>query len=215
MGKKLLSFIDKYILWIVAILVSVCAIIALSGCKGCNKPAYIPPSQVQVIEQTHNPAIDSLKQVNSLLADSVAKLNTELAKQKSKTAIAESKASATGKRLQEALNNQDTGSIIVYADDIIEEFNSYIQETNRQDSIQENIIEKQAATIINNRAETELQESKFNLLKRAYNIQEVQLSDAARANEKLQKKLKRSKFFNKVLGIGTAAGAVLAGIMFL
>ena len=204
------------IIAIIFIAVAFCAMVALmTGCNGCKKPAYIPPTPVQIIEQTHNPAIDSLKQVNSLLADSVAKLNTELAKQKSKTAIAESKASATSDKLQNAINKKDTVEIIVYAQDVIDELYYYREETMKQDSIQDAIIQKQSVTIQNNRAETELQESKFNLLKRAYNIQEVQLSDAAQANEKLQKKLKRSKFFNKVLGIGTAAGAVLAGIMFL
>ncbi len=198
------------------VFVIICAIIALlTGCKGCSKPKYIPPTPVQVIEQAHNPLIDSIKQANVLLTDSVRKLNAELVKQKSKTAIAESKAKVTGQRLQEALNNKDTGSIIVYADDIIEEFNSYIQETNKQDSIQDAVIEKQAATIINNRAEIELHASKYEQLKTAYNIQSIQLSDAARANEKLQKKLKRSKFWNKVLGVSTAVGVVAGGILFL
>jgi hypothetical protein len=187
----------------------------LCSCKGCNKPVYIAPDPVAIIEQTHNPKIDSLQKLSFLLIDSISKLNTELSKQKNKTAIAESKAISTGSKLQDALNKKDTVEIIVYAQDVIDELYYYRQETMRQDSIQDAIIEKQAATLMNNRAEIELHESKYNQLKVAYNIQEVHLSDAARANEKLQKKLKRSKFFNKVLGITSAAGAVLAGIVFL
>jgi hypothetical protein len=187
----------------------------LSGCKGCNKPVYIAPDPVAIIEQTHNPKIDSLQKLSFLLIDSISKLNTELSKQKNKTAIAESKATSTSNKLQDAINKKDTVEIIVYAQDVIDELYYYRQETIKQDSIQDAIIEKQAATLMNNQAEIELHESKYNQLKVAYNIQEVHLSDAARANEKLQKKLKRSKFFNKVLGITSAAGAVLAGIVFL
>lgn len=204
---------DNKIFLLIFTLVALAALMLyLSSCK--EKPEDVP-TPVQVIEQVHNPVIDSLKNVAAVLTDSVSKLNEALKIQQSKTAIAESKATSASNKLQDAINKKDTVEIIVYAQDIIDELYSYKQETMKQDSIQDGIIEKQAATIVNNRAEIELHESKYNLLKRAYNIQEVQLSDYARANEKLQKKLKRAKFWNKVLGIGTAAGAVVAGIVFL
>lgn len=190
-------------------------VMVLVSCKGCNKPVYIPPTPVQVIEQKHNPVIDSLKQVTAVLTDSVSKLNAELQNQKKKTSLAGAKAEQTANRLRSALNEKDTVEVLVYADDIIEEYDAYIQNTNRQDSIQEAIIEKQAATIVNNRAEIELHASKYEQLKTAYNIQEVQLSDAVQSNKKMQKKLKRSKFWNKVLGVGTAVGIVAGGILFL
>jgi hypothetical protein len=202
---------------IILYLIAAGILIALftTSCNGCKRPVEPIKNVVEVIEQSHNPAIDSLKQVTALLNDSILNLNKELDKQKNKTAIAESKATSTSNKLQDAINKKDTVEIIVYAQDVIDELYYYRQETIKQDSIQDAIIEKQAATLINNQSEIDLHESKYNQLKIAYNIQEVHLSDAARANEKLQKKLKRSKFFNKVLGVGTAAGAVLAGIMFL
>jgi len=185
------------------------------GCNGCNKPAPPITNVVDVIEQSTQPAIDSLKQKVSLLSDSISKLNTELVAQQKKTSIAENNARSTGKKLKEALNSKDTGSIIVYADDIIEEFNSYIQEANRQDSIQENIIYKQAATIETNRAEIELHESKYKLLKTAYQVKEIEANDWKEAANKLDRKLKKKKFWNGVWKIGTAAGVALAGIVFL
>jgi hypothetical protein len=185
------------------------------GCNGCKKPAPPIVNVVDVIEQSTQPAIDSLKQVNSLLADSIVELNSELAKQKKQTSIAENNAKSTSRKLKEAIGKKDTGSILVYSVDIIEEFNSYVQETNRQDSIQEDIISTQVATIVNNRAEIELHESKYNLLKTAYQVKEIEANDWKEAANKLDRKLKKKKFWNGVWKIGTAAGVALAGIMFL
>jgi len=213
MKQKIIDFLDDYIVWVVAAIVAICAMVALNSCK--DKPAYIPPSQVTVIENQFNPSIDTLKKGYALLMDSVLKLNKELEKQKQKTTIAESNATATAKKLKEALNKKDTGSIIVYADDIIEEFNNYVQNTNTQDSIQEQIIEKQAATIETNRAEIELHESKFNQLKTAYQVKEIEANDWKEAANNLDKKLKKKKFWNGVWKIGTAAGVGLAAIIFL
>lgn len=205
----------KHNIAIAVVMLCVAALAILALQLGCRKPQYIPPSQVQIIEQTHNPKIDSLKKLSFLLIDSISKLNSQLAKQKTEQKFSERKAESTIDKLKEALATKDTAKIIVYAEDAANDVIAYKEEVELLDSIQDAIIEKQAATLINNRAEIELHESKFNQLKVAYNIQEVKLSDAARANEKLQKKLKRSKFLNKVLGITSAAGAVLAGIVFL
>jgi len=185
------------------------------GCNGCKKPAPPMVNVVDVIEQSTQPAIDSLKQVNSLLADSIVQLNTELAKQKKQTSIAETNAKSASRKLKDAIGKKDTGSILVYSVDIIEEFNNYIQEANRQDSIQEDIISTQAATIVNNRAEIELHESKYNLLKTAYQVKEIEANDWKEAANKLDRKLKKKKFWNGVWKIGTAAGVALAGVMFL
>lgn len=200
----------KVLLAYILLAVVLCIMASCNGCK--QKPVE---NVVAVIEQAHNPKIDSLKYENALFKDSLLKLNKELAKQKTKTAIAENKASATAKRLQEALSKKDTSKIINYADDIIEEYDAYIQATIRQDSIQEAVIEKQAAAIVNSRAEIELHESKYNLLKTAYEVKKIEANDWKKEAHKFDRKLKRAKFFNKVLGIGAAAGAVLAGIVFL
>jgi Tfp pilus assembly protein PilV len=117
--------------------------------------------------------------------------------------------------LQEALNKKDTSAALTYANDVIEEFYNYRQETIYQDSIQDGIIEKQAATISNTTAEAELQAIKYDKLKTAYSAQSIALNEATQQNNKLQKKLKRAKFWGKVAGIGTAAGVVLAGFVFL
>lgn len=213
--NKILAFLDDHIVVIVAVIVTVCAFIALSGCNGCKKPSPPIVNVVDVIEQSHNPKIDSLKKVAFLLIDSIAQLNIELVKQKRKTELAESKATATSKRLKDALNNKDTGSIIVYADDVIEEFNNYILENNHLDSIQDVTIEKMAATIENNRAEIELHESKYNLLKTAYQVKEIEANDWKEAANKLDRKLKKKKFWNGVWKIGTVAGAGLAAFVLL
>lgn len=181
----------------------------------CNNPVVVTPTAPEVIEQKYNPVIDSLKKENSLLFDSISKLKQDLVAQKKKTAVTEANASKTIGRLEEALSKKDTGSIIVYADDVIEEYFEFRKQTIEQDSIQDAIIEKQAATIVNTRAEAELQLAKYNKLKVAYGAQSIALNEAALQNSKLQKKLKRAKFWNKVGAIGTAAGVVLAGIVFL
>lgn len=203
------------LMWLIVYLVVTVALCFLYSCNGCSKPKYIPPTEVEVIEQKHNPVIDSLKQVTDILTDSVSKLNKALEVQKKEQQFASRKASATIGKLQAALAAKDTGKIITYSEDAAEEFTAFKEEVAKQDSIQELIIEKQAATIVNNRAEIELHEMKFAELKRAYNIQDLKLSDYARQNERLQKKLKRAKFWGKVGAIGTAAGVVLAGIVFL
>jgi hypothetical protein len=189
-------------------------IILLAGCNGCKQPDN-KPSTLEGIEEKYNPSIDSLKNQNKMLSDSIKSLITELSKQKQITTQAETTAKNTAKKLQEALNKKDTTQVLVYADEIIEEFENYVVNTNKQDSLQESVIEKQAATIINNRAEIELHESKYNLLKQAYQVQEINFNNAVKENGRLEKKLKRSKFWNKVLGIGTATGAALAGLIFL
>lgn len=201
--------------WLIIYLVVTVALCCLYSCNGCSKPQYIPPTEVEVIEQKHNPVIDSLKQVTDILTDSVSKLNKALEVQKKEQQFANRKASATIGKLQEALAAKDTGKIIVYSEDAAEEFTAFKEEVAKQDSIQDRIIYMQGVVIENNRGEIELHESKFKELKRAYNVQGLQLSDYARQNERLQKKLKRAKFWGKVGAIGTAAGAVLAGIVFL
>lgn len=187
----------------------------LTGCKSCNKSTPPTPTAPQVIEQQYNPAIDSLQTIIKQKIDSINNLQQQLAKQKNKTAIAESNAAKASDRLQEALNKKDTSAALTYANDVIEEFYNYRQETIYQDSIQDNIIEKQAATISNTRAEAELQAIKYDKLKTAYSAQSIALNEATQQNNKLQKKLKRAKFWGKVAGIGTAAGVVLAGFVFL
>lgn len=196
-------------------LAGILAALMLLGCNGCKKPVEPTPSVVNIIEQTHNPAIDSLQKITELLTDSITNLNEKLKTQSTKTAIAESKATAASERLKTALKNKDTVEIIVYANDITEEYDNYRAQTIAQDSIQEAIIYKQAAVIENNRAEIQLNESKYNLLKEAHTVQSTYLAQVQMELVKSNKKLKRAKFFNKVLGIGTAAGAVFAGILFL
>lgn len=198
---------------IIMLCVAGLAILALQ--LGCNKPKVEQPTPVQIIEQTHNPKIDSLKKFAFMLIDSIGKLNSELAKQKNKTAIAESKATSTADKLSDAIKKKDTVQIIVYAEDVIDELYNYRKETMFQDSIQDGIIEKQAAVIVSNRAEIELHESKYNLLKEAHAVQSTYLAQVQMELVKNNKKLKRAKFLNKVLGITTAAGAVLAGVVFL
>jgi len=205
----------KNILFIIAAVFVLGIIAMLTGCNGCSKPKYIPPTAIEVIEQKHNPVIDSLKQVTAVLTDSVSKLNKQLNEQKLKTSIAGAKAEQSLNRLRIALNEKDTVEVLVYADDVAEEFVVFKEEVAKQDSIQDRIIYMQGVVIENNRGEIELHESKFKELKRAYNVQGLQLSDYARQNERLQKKLKRAKFWGKVGAIGTAAGALLAGIVFL
>lgn len=206
---------NNLIILITAYLLGVILLAILASCNGCKQPKYIPTTAVEVIEQKHNPEIESLRNMFLVLSDSIYNLNEQLQKQSKEQQFANRKASATIGKLQQALAAKDTGKIIIYSEDAADEFTAYKQEVGKQDSIQEHMIAMQGAVIENNRGEIELHESKFKELKRAYNIQELQLSDYARQNERLKKKLKRAKFWNRVLGVGTAAGAVLAGIVFL
>lgn len=182
------------------------------GCKDKTKQLE---NVVDVIEQSTQPAIDSLKQLNHVLADSIVQLNTELSKQKKKTSVAENNATATMGKLKDALAAKDTGKIIVYSEDAANEFTVFKEQVTEQDSIQEQIINTQAATIVNNRAEIELHQSKYNLLKTAYQVKEIEANDWKEAANKLDRKLKKKKFWNGVWKIGTAAGVALAGFVFL
>lgn len=188
--------------------IAIAVMVLFASCNGCKKPVEPVPGVVDVIEQTHNPKIDSLKKLSFVLIDSIGKLNTELAKQKNKTAIAESKATATSERLKSALKNKDTVEIIVYAKDITEEYDNYRQHTVTQDSIQEAVIEKQTATIINDRAEIELHESKYNLLKQSHTSLEYENKILRSENSTLKKKVKRRGFWGKVFGFGFGAAVV-------
>jgi hypothetical protein len=213
MKNKILDFLDQYIVLVVTALMIVLCAVALNSCK--DKPVYVPPSPVQVIEQNAKPVEDSLRSVIKAKEDTLLVLKQQLNKQQQVQTIAEKKAEATIGRLQTALNAKDTGEIITYADNTIEEFNDYIQATNKQDSIQEAVIEKQAAIIVTSRAETDLQIEKYNLLKTAYKVKELEANDWKNEAVKLDRKLKNKKFWNGVWKIGTAAGAVVAGIVFL
>jgi hypothetical protein len=207
---------DKRVFLIIFLSVALAGMMLyLTGCKGCNKPVYIEPNPVQIIEQTHNPKIDSLKKLSFLLIDSIGKLNDQLEKQKTEQRFSERKASSTIDKLKDALAAKDTAKIIVYAEDAANDVVVYKDEVERLDSIQEAIIEKQAATIINNRDEIELHESKYNLIKTAYQVKEIEANDWKEAANKLDRKLKKKKFWNGVWKIGTAAGVVMAGIVFL
>jgi hypothetical protein len=206
---------DKIVIAICILGMLLIGAIVLSSCKGCKKPAPPIENVVDIIEQSTQPAIDSLKQVNSLLADSIVELNLVLAKQKKQTSVAENNATATMGKLKDALAAKDTGKIIVYSEDAANEFNVFKEQVSEQDSIQEQIINTQAATIQNNRAEIQLHESKYNLLKTAYQVKEIEANDWKESANKLDRKLKKKKFWNGVWKIGTAAGVALAGIMFL
>jgi hypothetical protein len=200
---------------IIFFLVAVAAVIALNSCNGCKKPAPPVENVVDIIERSTQPAIDSLRLKNSLLLDSISKLNTELVAQKRKTAVTESNATATIGKLKSALASKDTGKIIVYSEDIANEFTAFKEEVRKQDSIQDVIIGKQAATIINDRSEIELHEQKYNLLKTAYQVKEIEANDWREQANKLDRKLKKKKLWNGVWKVGTAAGVGLAAFIFL
>lgn len=206
---------NNLIVFITVYLLGVALAALLTGCKGCSKPKYIPPTAVEVIEQKHNPEIESLRNMFLVLSDSIYKLNEQLQKQSKEQQFANRKASATIGKLQQALAAKDTGKIIIYSEDAAEEFTVFKEEVAKKDSLQDRLVMMQHEAITHLNGEIELHEAKFAELKTAYNIQDLKLSDYARQNERLQKKLKRAKFWNKVLGVGTAAGAVLAGIVFL
>lgn len=183
---------------------------------GCNRPDP-PPAEnvVQVVDRTIQPTIDSLRSENKRLKERVSGLEKNLQDATVEQKVAERKAGQTISKLKKALDQKDTAAIIDNSADVVLEFDAYKEATIRTDSIQEAVIDAQRTQIQNSYAEAELERSKSNLLKTAYEVQEVRANVAEAKVKKLERKLKRAKVVNKVLGIGAAAGVVLAGFVFL
>lgn len=190
-------------------------LIIISSCNGCKKT--LPPidSVVDIIEQQAKPVEDSLRKENIQLKaenDSLIVLNKKLSAKKE--VIREQKANHK-QAVAKAEEKNDSAAIITALKEELKTADVYISIAEEQAATQGNIIINNEKIITNLQADVELQKSKFNQLKTAYNIQETQLNDARMALTKTAKKLKRAKAWNKIFGIGTAAGVGLAAFIFL
>jgi len=187
----------------------------ISSCKSCNQPPPPAVNEIQQITAQAKPVEDSLRLVLKQKDDSLHLLNKQLIDAGKQTAIVKSRSTATINKLTDALAKKDTAAIINQAQHVTNDFRAFVEATDKEDSVQNQIITTQAEVITTLHADVELQKLKFAKAADAYSRQSIQLDIVKTELYKTQKKLKRAKFFNKVLGIGTAAGIGLAAFIIL
>ena len=207
--------IDNVTKGVWTVCIAIVSIIIIGYCTGCkDKPAPVD-NLVDVIEQTTKPVEDSLrKEVTQLKLqnDSLIKINQKLSAKKE---VFRDQKSESKEKVAAAEQRNDSAAIITALKDELKSAEMYISIADEQVSTQGEIIVNNERIISNQQADIELQKSKFNQLKVAYSIQETQLQDVRAQLTKNVKKLKRAKTWNKILGIGTAAGVGLAALVFL
>lgn len=190
--------------WPVAMII----ILSIASCNGCkdNQPVVVNP--IEVIQSEAKPIEDSLRQVISFQNVKIDSLK----------AIAE-KASIRKEVIRERVVDRpapttDSGALIAY-NELKEDFDRYVVQSDIQANSQGEIIVSKDSIITTQLADIELQKSKFIKVVDAYNSQSIALDKAKKELVKSDKKLKRAKFLNKVLGVGTAAGIAIAAFVFL
>lgn len=182
--------------------------IGLSGCKSCNKPPAPVVNIPETIQANAKPVEDSLRQV-------IVKQNVKI---DSLTAVAK-RASIKKEVIRERVVERevpttDSGALLAY-NDLKNDFDQYVTQSDQQATAQGEIIVSQEKIITSQQADVELQKSKFKELATQFTNLNEQYGQAIKDLKKSEKKLHRAKAFNKIFGIGTAAGVALAAIVFL
>jgi len=178
------------------------------GCKGCNKPPVPVISVPETIQANAKPVEDSLRRV-------IVQQNVKI---DSLTAVAK-RASIKKEVIRERVVERevpttDLGALLAY-NDLKNDFDQYVVQSDQQAAAQGEIIVSQEKIITSQQSDIELQKSKFNELATQFTNLNEQYGQAIKDLKKSEKKLQRAKAFNKIFGIGTAAGVGLALIVFL
>lgn len=178
----------------------------MAGCNGCKKSNPVI-SVIPAIEQAAKPLEDSLRREVSALNDSITQLKKRLYSAAINQQVAKEKGTATIAARGKAKEIHDTVTVDSLCDQLEEDFRQYAASVAHEDSVQTELIESQAVVITNQAADLELQKSKFNQVKIAYEDNLNRLNEDERKLQKMDRKLRRSHFLNKVFG-GIAAVAV-------
>jgi hypothetical protein len=180
----------------------------LSSCKSCNKPDEAIVSIPETIEAKAKPVEDSLRKEVAVLKDSIAILK------KIADESAFKKEVLRGRVIDRPTPITDSGALLAY-NELLEDFDKYVFQSDQQAVAQGEIIVKQERIITTQLADIELQKSKYKELATAFTNLNDQYGNVVKDLKKSDRKLKRAKVFNKIFGIGTAAGVALAAIIFL
>lgn len=199
----------------IILLFALIAAISLLMAYSCKEKPVVQTTVPDQIETTYKPIEDSLKAEISALHDSIEYYKKLAAKAEVKKEVSKDKSAAAKQKVDSAIKSGDTLAIINTQEETIHAQDQVIYDQDQQLSAQGHIIEKQEATIKRQDLKINAANTKFTALKQAYIDQSTVLQEERKQHVKDLKKLKRAKFFNKVLGIGTAAGIGLAAIVFL
>ncbi len=181
----------------------------LTSCNGCNKQPPAPVVNIpETIQATAKPVEDSLRQVIVVQNVKIDSL-TAVAKRASikKEVIRE-------RVVEREVPTTDSGALLAY-NDLRNDFDQYVVQSDQQASAQGESIISQEKIITAMQADIELQRSKFKELATAFTNLNDQYGQAIKDLKKSEKKLQRAKAFNKIFGIGTAAGVGLALVLIL
>ena len=184
------------------------AIWLLTSCNGCKKP--LPPvvNVAESIESKAKPVEDSLRLV-------IVKQNVKIDSLAAIVKRASIKKEVIRERVVERqVPTTDSGALLAY-NDLKNDFDQYVTQSDQQASAQGDIIVSQEKIIGSQISDIELQKSKFKELATQFTNLNEQYGQAIKDLKKAEKKLQRAKVFNKIFGIGTAAGVALAAIVFL
>lgn len=199
----------------IILLFATIAAISLLMAYSCKENPVVQPSVPEQIETVYKPIEDSLKSEITLLKDSIEYFKKLAAKAEVKKEVAKEKVTEAKQKVDSAIKSGDTLAIINRQAEQIQAQDQVIYDQDQQLSAQGHIIEKQEATIKSYELSITSANTKFMALKTAFTDQATVLQEERKQHVKDLKKLKRAKFFNKVLSIGTAAGIGLAAIVFL
>lgn len=197
---------DTKIIFAIHIFVFIAGVIALI--TGCKQKLLPIENIAETIMASAKPLEDSLRREIKVMKTEIDSLKIIAAKASVKKEVIRERV------VERPIPTTDSGALIAY-NDLKNDFDLYVISSDEQALSQGNIIIKQERIITNLQADVELQKSKFTQLKSSFNIQETQLNYTRAELTKNVKKLKRARFFNKVFGVGTAAGVGLAAFIFL
>ena len=180
---------------------------------GCNNDPLPVTNTADVITKKYQAKEDSLNNIIASLQKQVDLYKTDYVQNQP---VYEHKKEKVKQTIQQSItvakeNNCDTTELV----NIKTDYDQYVSVTDHQLETQGIVIQKQDSIITNLTSSNELQKTKFKELKEQDELKDVKLATTEKDLAKTKRKLKRSKFFNKVFGIGTAAGAALAAFIFL
>ncbi|MFA6069804.1 MAG: hypothetical protein WC810_14570 [Janthinobacterium sp.] len=198
----------KFIAGVITLIVVLLVALLLSSCKSCNKTDEPVVNVPETIEAKSKPIEDSLRKEVAVLKDSIAILKKIADKAAVKKEVIRERV------VERPVPTTDSGALLAY-NELLEDFDQYVVQSDKQATAQGEIIVKQERIITNQLSDIELQKSKYKELATAFTNLNDQYGNAVKELKKSDRKLKRAKVFNKIFGIGTAAGVALAAIIFL
>jgi len=201
--------IGKIVFWTYIFFV---AVLLLTCCKEKEVAA---PDAVQVIEAITKPAEDSLRMRTKTLEDSLIVIRQQLARAQAKTQADKTAGQVTSGKMAAAKEKKDTMWLTQLCEEQDENFRSYVKSAEHEASVRGSEIEKLTEQVKTTAADLNLQVSKYQMLKDAWENLKQDLASEKAEGDKLESKNKFLKFWVKLFGITTAALATITAIVFL